>query len=129
MPDEMEDDNSNEVTAIEVRRGQFRDIDSVHQGSGEAILFQLSDGRHLLRFENFEVTNGPDLHVYLVPLANRSGGADVTGYVDLGQLQGNVGAQNYFIPAGVEIGEEASIVIWCEPFRVTFSIATLEVVN
>ncbi len=116
---------SDDVTATEVRRGQFRDIDRVHQGSGDAILFQLSDGRHLLRFENFEFTNGPDLRVYLVPHANRDD-TIVDGYIDLGQLKGNVGAQNYFVPVGVELGDELSVVIWCDPFRVTFSVATLE---
>ncbi|MCI0713029.1 MAG: hypothetical protein L0154_22935, partial [Chloroflexi bacterium] len=53
-----------EPTATEIMRGNFRDADGFHQGSGDAILYSLSDGRHLLRFENFNVTNGPDLRVY-----------------------------------------------------------------
>ena len=28
-------------------------------------VYQLPDGSYVLRFEDFEVTNGPDLHVYL----------------------------------------------------------------
>lgn len=116
---------ADEVTAVEVRRGSFRDADSLHQGSGQAIIYRLSDGRHLVRFENFTVTNGPDLRVYLVPHANASDSTTVEGYIDLGRLKGNTGNQNYYLDAGVELPAEASIVIWCEPFRVTFSIATL----
>ncbi len=125
MDEDMPVAASDEVTAIEIKRGQFRDADSFHQGSGDAILFQLSDGRYLLRFENFEVTNGPDLRVYVVPRANRDA-VDISGYVDLGELKGNVGSQNYFIDADVGIGAETSIVIWCEPFQVLFSTASLD---
>lgn len=113
-------------TATEIIRGNFRDADSFHHGSGDAILFSLSDGRHLLRFENFNVTNGPDLQVYLVPRTNAEGSSvDISGYIDLGQLKGNTGNQNYFIDAGVAIPENASVVIWCEPFAVLFSVASL----
>ena len=115
-----------ELTATEIIRGNFRDADSFHQGSGDAILFSLSDGRHLLRFENFDVTNGPDLQVYLVPRTNAAGSSiDISGYIDLGQLKGNTGNQNYFIEAGVTIPENASVAIWCEPFGVLFSVASL----
>lgn len=119
---------TDEVTAVEIYRGQFRDADDFHQGSGDAILYRLSDGRHLVRFENFEVTNGPDLHVYLVPRAN-SLAVSIDGYVDLGELKGNIGDQNYFVDAGIVVGPEVSIVIWCEPFRVLFSTATLNPVG
>ncbi|NDJ75250.1 MAG: DM13 domain-containing protein [Chloroflexi bacterium] len=121
---EMSEDMPDDVTAVEVRRGMFRDADSFHQGSGDAILFELSNGEHLLRFEDFRVTNGPDLHVYLVPRLNEDN-VDIGGYVDLGQLSGNVGNQNYTIGDDIDIPEEASVVIWCEPFSVLFSVATL----
>lgn len=124
MPDDMMMDDSGEITAVEIKRGSFRDGDDFHQGSGIAVIFELSDGRHLVRFEDFEVVNGPDLHVYLVPATNE-GAVSVEGYVDLGKLKGNIGAQNYFIEADVEIPENASIVIWCEPFSVLFSVASL----
>lgn len=115
-----------EPTATEILRGNFRDADGFHEGSGDAILFSLSDGRHLLRFENFDVTNGPDLRVYLVPRTNPEGGdVDISGYIDLGKLKGNTGNQNYFIEADVDIPENASVVIWCEPFAVLFSVASL----
>ncbi|MBZ0316509.1 MAG: DM13 domain-containing protein [Anaerolineae bacterium] len=122
---ETETTTTEQVTAVEIKRGPFRNGDSFHQGSGDAIIYQLSTGEHLLRFENFEVTNGPGLHVYLVPRANQDS-VNINGYIDLGALKGNVGSQNYTIPAEVEIPTEASVVIWCEPFAVLFSVASLQ---
>ncbi|HSR01742.1 MAG TPA: DM13 domain-containing protein [Methylophilaceae bacterium] len=110
-----------------VKQGTFQDADAIHQGSGKALLYQLEDGSYLLRLENFKVTNGPDLMVYLVKNSNVSKASDVTnGYLSLGDLKGNIGNQNYIIPAGVDISEYNSAVIWCELFGVLFSSATLQ---
>jgi hypothetical protein len=107
-------------------RGKFRDADSVHRGSGDAVLYRLADGSHLLRLENFRVTNGPDLAVYLVKHADPSNLDQVTsGFLNLGKLKGNVGNQNYVIPAETDLSEFKSAVIWCELFGVLFSTAPL----
>ena len=42
--------------------GTFVGADNFHQGEGTATIFQQGDQR-VLRFEDFSVTNGPDLHV------------------------------------------------------------------
>ena len=47
------------------------------------------------------------------------------GYLKLGKLKGNVGNQNYPVPAGTNITEYNSVVIWCELFGVLFSPAAL----
>lgn len=112
-----------EVTTI--ASGQFRDADESHRGSGTAAIYELEDGSMLLRFEEFEVTNGPDLHVYLVPHENPTSSGDLTGYVDLGSLKGNIGDQNYEIPGGVDVSQFGSVVIYCVPFHVFFSVAPL----
>ena len=110
-----------------VARGRFIDADSVHRGSGEAVLYALQDGSHVVRFEDFRTTNGPDLVVYLAKHPQPTRAADVVdnGYVSLGNLKGNVGSQNYAIPAGTDIAEYNSVVIWCELFGVLFSPAAL----
>jgi hypothetical protein len=113
------------VEVTPVVTGQFRDADDLHRGSGTATIYELEDGSRVLRFEEFEVTNGPDLHVYLVPAENAGDDVSVDGYVDLGELKGNIGDQNYEIPADVDVSEFQSVVIWCEPFAVVFSVATL----
>jgi hypothetical protein len=116
-----------ELTAVELNRGNFTEIDAVHKGKGEAILYQISDGTGLLRFENFEVTNGPDLHVFLTTVADpRSEDWHNGQELDLGSLKGNIGSQNYEIPAEVDLSQYKSVIIYCVPFRVTFSTASLQ---
>ena len=105
--------------------GSFQGADDFHQGSGTATVYELEDGSRVLRFEDFEVTNGPDLHVLLVPDGDPSDRDDLTGYVDLGSLKGNVGNQNYEIPNDIDISAFGSIVIYCEPFHVLFASASL----
>ncbi len=105
--------------------GTFQDADDFHMGSGTATVYELEDGSKVLRFEGFEVTNGPDLHVLLVPNSSPTTREDVEGYVDLGSLKGNIGDQNYEIPADLDLSEFGSVVIYCQPFHVIFSTATL----
>ena len=116
------------AAATKVKAGSFRDADGFHKGSGEAAVFRLPDGSHLLRLENFMVTNGPGLHVLLARHADPKERADVTGpgFDDLGALKGNIGDQNYTIPAGVDPAARGSVVIYCKPFRVIFSVAPLK---
>lgn len=113
---------------VRVKAGQFRDADAFHKGSGRATIYRAPDGSHLLRLEEFRVTNGPDLHVLLTPHADPKGRGDATapGYVDLGKLKGNLGNQNYPIPAGVDAAAQGSVVIYCLPFQVVFSVAGLK---
>ena len=109
--------------------GEFMDADSFHKGSGTATVYDLgADGRRILRLEDFRVTNGPDLRVLLANSPNPEGHSDLddAGYVELDKLKGNVGSQNYEIPEEVSLSDVQSVVIYCNPFRVVFSVATLE---
>ena len=117
-----------ESLALKLKSGEFEDADSFHKGSGIATIYRGPDGSHLLRLEELSVTNGPDLHVILSPHQNPEKRADVTaaGYVDLGKLKGNKGNQNYDIPGDVDIAAQGSVVIYCVPFHVVFSVATLQ---
>ena len=115
-------------TAVVLSRGTFQGADRFHQGCGEAIIYRGPDGSHLLRLENFQVTNGPDLLVILSPNPAPESRDDVhqPGYIDLGSLKGNVGNQNYEIPADVDLNALSSVVIYCSPFHVVFSVAPLK---
>ncbi len=128
MPEKtMEEPMPETAVPTTLLQGEFMDADSFHMGSGTAIIYQLEDGRFLLRFENFEATNGPDLHVVLSKHPNPTNhdelGAD---YLDLGSLKGNIGNQNYEIPADMDISLYQSVVIYCKPFQVVFATATLQ---
>lgn len=109
-------------------RGSFRDADGFHKGSGTATLFQLPDGQRVLRFEDFQVTNGPDLQVYLAehPAPASRTDLEASGSLHLGKLKGNLGSQNYELPSGADPARFKSVVIYCQPFHVVFSTATFE---
>lgn len=106
--------------------GTFTFIDAVHNGEGTATVYQLADDSRVLRFENFRVTNGPQLHVILSKNSPDSIFGDVgDDYIDLGALTGNVGNQNYAIPDDVDLDEYHTVIIYCVPFSVVFSTAPL----
>lgn len=120
------DDMPAEAPAV-IATGRFTDADAIHKGSGTATLYRLPDSNHVVRFEDFRTTNGPALVVYLARHPSPASADDVidSGFLDLGKLKGNVGNQNYPIPAGTDISEYGSVVIWCELFDVLFSPASL----
>lgn len=106
-------------------KGSFYNL--VHLSSGDAVVYQLSDSSRILRLQNFSVDNGPDLYVYLVPVdpVPSTSGTEIAGYYSLGRLKGNVGDQNYEIPADLDLSQYKSIVIWCQAFAVPFAAAPL----
>ena len=120
MPDEEM------ASMVILTMGEFYDLGG-HPGQGTATVYQLEDGSRVLRFEQFEVINGPQLHVWLVPQdpVPDTVGRELEGYFDLGPLKGNIGDQNYEIPTDLVLDEYASVVIWCVPFRVPFNAAPL----
>jgi len=126
-PDAMVGETMPAESPVVVAQGQFVDADAIHKGSGRASLYRLQDGSHAIRFEEFRTTNGPALVVYLSTHPDPQSASDVTDnvFVDLGKLKGNVGNQNYLIPAGTPVDGINSVVIWCELFDVLFSPAAL----
>ena len=118
MPPEMPD----EPTVLAM--GSFIDIDPIHGAVGTATIYELPSGERVLRFEDFRSKNGPDLHVYLsidAPKSTFAGLGD--NAVHLGALKGNVGNQNYEVPADIDLSPFMSVVIYCRPFHVVFSTA------
>ncbi|MEO6715599.1 MAG: DM13 domain-containing protein [Mycobacteriales bacterium] len=105
------------------RQGMFRSLD--HKGTGTAKLLQ-TDAGYVVRFEDFNVENGPDLFVYL---SEAPGDAKESAFddkfVSLGRLKGNQGNQNYAIPAGVDVRKYNSVVVWCKRFKSGFAAAPL----
>ncbi len=109
-----------------LKQGDFVDADFFHKGSGKAYIIEYSDNKKILRFENFETINGPDLYVYLSKNAALSGDLKSLGdFLDLGRLKGNIGNQNYELPQDIPIDEYQSAVIWCKKFGVLFPYAVL----
>ncbi len=109
---------------VDLLTGGFVSLD--HTTTGAVRVLELVDGRRFVRLEGFETENGPDVFVYLS--ANPAGGPEGAfddEYTSLGRLQGNIGDQNYELPAGVDPTRYASVVIWCDRFDSAFGAADL----
>ncbi|MFJ8533594.1 DM13 domain-containing protein [Streptomyces sp. NPDC093591] len=105
-------------------------ISHEHTTSGTVKLVRLADGSHVVRLENLDTSNGPDLRVWLTDAPVKQGKAgwhlfDDGEYVSLGKLKGNKGSQNYTVPADVDPSRYSSVSIWCDRFDVSFGAAEL----
>lgn len=102
-------------------------VDVAHGGSGTVLALELEDGSRIIRFEDLDVDNGPDLVVILSdrPVTGANDYADGE-WVSLGELKGNQGNQNYEIPGDVDLAEWESVAIWCRRFDTTFNVAPLQ---
>jgi hypothetical protein len=105
--------------------GQFHS--GAHETKGMATVFQLADGKKTLRLTDFATSNGPDVHVYLVAAPDAKDNDTVTKaeFVDLGSLKGNIGDQNYELPANADLAKYRAVTIWCKRFSVNFGTAPL----
>ena len=101
-------------------------IDRSHPTQGSAMVLGDGSGQRFLRFEDFRTDNGPDLNVYLSTAPPDAPAGDFDDdFVDLGDLKGNVGAQNYEIPAALDLDRYSTVAIWCVRFGVVFGAAEL----
>ncbi|WP_285370937.1 DM13 domain-containing protein [Streptomyces sp. RKAG293] len=105
-------------------------ISHEHNTTGTVKLIRLPDGSRILRLENLDTSNGPELRVWLTDAPVKKGAEgwsvfDDGKYVSLGKLKGNKGDQNYTIPADVNLADYTSVTIWCDRFNVSFGAAEL----
>lgn len=110
----------NEMMKPMMLSGIFVDGDSLHKAAGKVSVLEAGEGKQVLRFEEFKVTNGPDLFVVLMPKDGRPSEG-----LRLGALKGSEGSQNYELPMGTDLMKLSRIVIWCRAFDVVFGTADL----
>ncbi len=110
-------DESMPATPEIVAQGNF--MPRAHEVAGKALLIS-SGGGKILRFEDFETVNGPNLHIYL---STDLGDDD---YIDLGEIRATKGNVNYEIDPAIDIQKYNKVLVWCVPFRVLFSYAELK---
>ncbi|MXY79026.1 MAG: DM13 domain-containing protein [Chloroflexi bacterium] len=113
-----------ERTGRLVSQGELMGADEFHTGSGDVLLVISPDGDVILRFQDYAVRNGPDLHVYLTP--DPGGDVHVDGAISLGPVKATQGSVNYEVPPDVDPDSFRAAVIYCVPFRVVFATALLE---
>jgi hypothetical protein len=83
--------------------------------SGEAKIY-LENGQYKVNLENFNVSSGPDLKVYL------SKAAEPTEFVNLGNLTSQT---VYPIPSSVDVASYSHVLIHCQQYNHLFAIAAL----
>ena len=105
-----------EQSIVLVKSGDFEGL-AGHNAEGLAKIIQVNE-MTFLRFEDFQVTNGPDLRVYITP------DGDVKKGIHLEKLKGSKGSQNYEL-IGIDIEQYNTVVIYCQPFGVYFGQAEL----
>ena len=110
---------------MELYSGTFHS--NAHETKGVATIYQLHDGRRVLRLMEFSTSNGPDVRVYVVAATDvqDEDAAKRAGIVDLGALKGNIGDQNYDVPAEIDLNKYRAVSIWCRRFSVNFGAAPL----
>lgn len=105
-------------------------ISHEHETSGRVLILQLPDKSRVLRLEDLDTSNGPDVEVWITdaPVIEGPDGwhvFDDGDYVELGDLKGNRGNQNYSVPDNVDLNELSSVSLWCDRFNVSFAAAEL----
>jgi hypothetical protein len=113
-------------TSRSLASGAFTDADRSHRGEGTVTVVDTGI-ETVVRFTEFKVTNGPDLYVWLVKASDVASSADVkeSEWLELGVLKGNIGDQNYSLPADTNLDDYKSVVVWCKQFGVLFAKAQL----
>lgn len=91
-----------------------------HEVSGSVKVIGLPNEERVLRFENLDTINGPDLYIYL---ATDNSASD---FVSLGRIKATKGNVNYEIPVGTNLEKYDTVLIWCDAFSVLFSYAELK---
>jgi hypothetical protein len=109
--------NTDMASIYQLRTGNFTPSGNISIVNGVSRILSVGDNE-FLRFEHFNITNGPELHVYFT---NKG---DLANSKDLGTLKGNIGPQNYFL--GNTANQYDTVVIASKPFKMVYAKAMLE---
>ena len=101
-------------------QGSFHDVIAGHHAKGTASLLKIGSAYYVRFEDDFEITNGPDLVVYL----GKNNHYDPSA--QLASLKGNIGSQNYEIPATINVAQYDEVWVWCRSFSVPFGTASLK---
>ena len=107
-----------------IAMGPLEGSDTFHTASGQVLLVRSPEGDVILRFQDFEVRNGPDLFIYLTP--DPDGDVHVDGAINLSEIKATSGSVNYEVPADVDAESFRSVVVYCRAFSVVFATAQFE---
>lgn len=105
--------------------GSFHSV--THASAGEATVYELADGRRVLRLSGFSSVDAPGLQLYLVAVPDSSDATTVTNasFLNLGPLKHHMGDQNYEVPSGADLNRYRSVTIWQQAANVNVATAPL----
>lgn len=90
----------------------------LHPALGTIELIESAEEK-LVYYQDYEGTNGPDLHVYLAT------DLEATEFYDLGPAKGNRGNLIYGVPLDVDLSEYRYVLTWCKAFSELFDYAEI----
>ncbi|MBN1562485.1 MAG: hypothetical protein JXA10_01505 [Anaerolineae bacterium] len=113
--------------------GSFNTLDAIRLSGGTANIYQLSDGQWIVRLESLDAVNGPEMRVLLSAHARPTTRGDLDQVmqfeIDLGELKGSQGNQNYFITSPTfnieNYMDGSSVVLYSARYELIFSFASL----
>jgi hypothetical protein len=117
QPEKAQPDKSS--GPVELSRGGFAGVDG-HTGAGQATVVRDPSGGRTLTFTDFEVDPGPGVVVWLT-----QDETNLDDRVELGELKGNVGDQQYELPPDADLTRYDTVVLYCTPFTVRIAVAPL----
>ena len=91
-----------------------------HDAEGTVRLVKLDKYYYLKFGDDFEVTEGPELFVYL----GRDG--EYLGNTLIGPLRGNSGPRTYHVPTSISADEFNEVWVWCRKLSAPWARAVLE---
>lgn len=113
------------VTSFKTWQADFNNQGD-HAVVGKVTLGKTSEGKTLLRFENLNSPNGPDLHVYLSKNASPGTPDQVKNGLEVGKLKATQGSLNYELDSTLDLTQYKSVVIYCQAVSAIFGYANLQ---
>nr|WP_070959807.1 DM13 domain-containing protein [Hyphomonas sp. Mor2] len=106
------------TNAAELPSGDFIKKKKKLKGAWEVV--QRGDKTFIVFGEDFRAANGPDLKIFLSPqtVSEVTGKTAVNGAINIGELKSTKGAQEYEVPAGVDLSNFNSVLVHCEAYSV-----------
>lgn len=104
--------------SAELPSGTFIKKKKKLKGAWEVV--QRGDKTFIVFGDDFRAANGPDLKIFLSPktVSDVTGKTAINGALNIGELKATKGAQEYEVPAGVNLADYSSVLVHCEAYSV-----------
>ncbi len=106
------------TVSAELPSGTFIKKKKKLKGAWEVV--QRGDKTFIVFGDDFRAANGPDLKIFLSPktVSDVTGKTAIIGALNIGALKATKGAQEYEVPAGVNLADYSSVLVHCEAYSV-----------